>query len=402
MFSMSILKMTCPHCNFSYVLPEDKVPFGELTLTCPSCQQAFTYTKPEPGAKLRRPAGGEEILWKDEVSAVLGQKAPEVESSLPKTETLPEEPTPVQASTEEISEPPVVETGRFMGWEPAAVPEAPQVQESEEVSQEAPAADDGSSLRAEPESREKPEEVQKPPEPISKAPEAAQKPSPVKKPVKAVIKEPVTPGRPSAGKKWIIAVAAGCIVAMVAFVVFFKPAVATRVVEIYSTWSGNMISSLTNKKPEQNPEIAEPAPPEVKVPSGPLVVRPPHFREAAGTWKGRLRGDKKTKWTFSFNPASYNVSIKNDSGLWISGTAIYHWDKGSGGESLRVKPNWNVLDIDIAKSSVKEYSGEASLGAFSRYESNLKLCMSRPGKMVEPTETDATGDIQCFELKKVR
>lgn len=394
--------MTCPHCNFSYVLPEDKVPFGELTLTCPSCQQAFTYTKTEPGAKLRRPAGGEEILWKDEVSAVLGQKAPEVESSLRKTETLPEEPEPVQASTEEISEPSVVETGRFMGWEPAAVPEAPQVQEPVEVPQEAPAADDRSSLRTEPESREKPEEVQKPPEAISKPPVPAQKPLPAKKPVKAVIKEPVTPARPGAGKKWIIAVAAGCIVAMVVFVALFKPVIVTRVVETYSTWSGNIVSPLTNKKPEPKSEIAEPAPPEVKVPSGPIVVRPPHFREAAGTWRGQLRGNKGMKWTFSFNPANYNVSIKNDSGLWISGSAIYHWDKGSGGESLRVKPNWNVLDIDIAKSSVKEYSGEASLGAFSRYENNLKICMSLPGKMIEPTETDTTGDIQCFELKKVR
>ncbi len=479
---MSILKITCPHCNFSYVLPENKVPSGELTVRCQNCQQTYTYAKPGPNLNLRGHAG-KGRLPEPNISTGPNQKTPEVENrpfyreaSAPEPATLrdepekdressnesipiasgvenrlspgwepaglpeepgpvqasaeniseapaveesrspgwqpanlPEEPGPVQASAENISEAPAVEESRSLGWQPANLPEEPgPVQASAENISEAPAVEESGFLRSESENREKPKQAQASAESIPKASVAELTPPPVPKPlhkpVKKIIRKPVAGATRGARTKWIIAVAVGCAIAIVISVAVYKPVVVTRVKEMYSIWSVNIkqnISSLVNEKTEPKPTVTAPSQPSIAISRESAIVRPSNFREAAGTWTGQLRSDRKgPKWTFSFNPANYDVSIKNDSGLWIRGTAVYHWDQGIAGDTLRVKPRWNVLDIDVIKSSVGEYAGKASLGAFSRYENDLKLCMSRPGKMIEPTETDTTGDIQCFDLKK--
>lgn len=500
---MSILKIICPYCNFSYVLPENKVPSGELTVTCQNCKQTYTYAKPGLNTNLKVPVlkGGlrepdifdgngrntpvenrhfyrqasatKPAILRDEPKTNQGSSAKtfppasEAENkpatdweSLPKkpapvqdfTENTPkasameeisslsrqpvitpeepkavdaspdisqqipaieeesfldrqpvapsEEAVPAQTSTENILKAPPREEGSLLNWQPATSPEeSASFNTSAEISQETPAY-----VKPESENLKEPEQVHASEKSVSKTSAAVQS-SPAPTPVKKAIQKQARLG---AGKKWGTAAALGCVIAIGVSIAVYKPAAVTGLKDMPGILSVNIkkhISSiylLVNEKLEPKPVAPAPSQPGIEIPAGAAIVRPPNFREIAGTWTGTLRNDRRgTRWTFSFNPTNYNVSIKNESGLWVKGTAVFHWDKGSLiGDTLRTAPKWNSLDIDIIKSSVSEYAGKVSLGAFSRNENALKLCMSSPGKMIEPTETDSTGEIQCFDLKK--
>jgi predicted Zn finger-like uncharacterized protein len=39
------MKIVCPHCNFSREVPEEKVPDRPVKVTCPKCQQGFSFDK---------------------------------------------------------------------------------------------------------------------------------------------------------------------------------------------------------------------------------------------------------------------------------------------------------------------------------------------------------------------
>lgn len=39
------MNIACPHCGFSREVPEDKVPDRPVKVTCPKCQQGFTFDK---------------------------------------------------------------------------------------------------------------------------------------------------------------------------------------------------------------------------------------------------------------------------------------------------------------------------------------------------------------------
>ena len=39
------MKIVCPHCNFSRDVAEAQVPARPVKVTCPKCQQGFTFDK---------------------------------------------------------------------------------------------------------------------------------------------------------------------------------------------------------------------------------------------------------------------------------------------------------------------------------------------------------------------
>ena len=39
------MKLICPHCNFSREIPDEKIPDRPVKVTCPKCEQGFTFDK---------------------------------------------------------------------------------------------------------------------------------------------------------------------------------------------------------------------------------------------------------------------------------------------------------------------------------------------------------------------
>ena len=39
------MKIICPHCNFSREVPDEKIPDRPVKVTCPKCQQGFSFDK---------------------------------------------------------------------------------------------------------------------------------------------------------------------------------------------------------------------------------------------------------------------------------------------------------------------------------------------------------------------
>ena len=56
-----IVEITCPNCNFSKKIPEEKIPTGVRWASCPRCKQRFEFALPqsspdiEPGQKGEKP-----------------------------------------------------------------------------------------------------------------------------------------------------------------------------------------------------------------------------------------------------------------------------------------------------------------------------------------------------------
>lgn len=42
------IKITCPHCDFSKIVPREKVPMGVRWATCPRCHQRFEFVLSQP------------------------------------------------------------------------------------------------------------------------------------------------------------------------------------------------------------------------------------------------------------------------------------------------------------------------------------------------------------------
>ncbi len=56
------VKITCPKCNFSKSIPEEKIPAGARWATCPQCKNRFAFAPPEagPGPEQEQKEIGEE------------------------------------------------------------------------------------------------------------------------------------------------------------------------------------------------------------------------------------------------------------------------------------------------------------------------------------------------------
>jgi hypothetical protein len=130
------------------------------------------------------------------------------------------------------------------------------------------------------------------------------------------------------------------------------------------------------------------------------VARPGNFHEIKGIWKGNQAGESG-EWVFRFEDG-YNVFVTAPSGDSYRGKAAIRWDLGLTGDgSLRVPPGSSVLDIDIYESSVSDYEGKTSLGAYTFDGNILRLCFGEPGKEYRPETFDQMHkNMKCFQLSK--
>jgi hypothetical protein len=128
------------------------------------------------------------------------------------------------------------------------------------------------------------------------------------------------------------------------------------------------------------------------------VVRPANFSDLLGTWTGR-EINREAGWTFTFSEG-YNVQGVSPSGEWYRGKASIHFDLGITDGVVRVPPGAGILDIDVIESSLENYAGKTSLGAYEMRDNTLKICGGEPGKTKRPASFEPSGGMRCFELTR--
>lgn len=129
------------------------------------------------------------------------------------------------------------------------------------------------------------------------------------------------------------------------------------------------------------------------------VVRPAELPQLQGTWQGGEVGGGAS-WTLTFSQG-HRLQARSSSGESYAGDVVIRWDLGVEGNSIRVPPGWGPLDVEIDEASNSDAVGKVALAAFTRHDTELKLCGGAPGYPKRVTSFESPGPgFHCMVLTK--
>lgn len=129
------------------------------------------------------------------------------------------------------------------------------------------------------------------------------------------------------------------------------------------------------------------------------VARPSELPQLQGTWQGAEVGGGAS-WTLTFSKG-HRLDVRSAAGESYGGEVLIRWDLGVEGDSIPVPPGWGPLDLEIDEASNSEAMGKVSLAAFTRHDTELKICGGAPGYRQRVKSFESPGaNFRCMVLTK--